>query len=210
MEIHLLRHGQTGWNVSRRVQGHSDSRLTDTGVQQAKELGRRISGIGFDRVYCSSSLRARQTARYVFGRDADIQYLDSLREIFLGPWEGRLYKEVEGLEPESFRHFWHEPHKFNVTGAETFYDLQRRAVQAVQDIYQRQGGGTVALVSHGAWIKTVLAHFQHLDMSELWSPPLMHNCSHSIIRLNDDGSGDVLQHADEPTRHSRDSGNPEK
>ncbi|MGI9249759.1 MAG: histidine phosphatase family protein [Pseudohongiellaceae bacterium] len=197
MELHLFRHGQSGWNVSRRVQGHSESRLTDAGVEQARELGRRVKAIGFDRVYCSSSQRTRQTARYMFGGEAEeICYRDALREIFLGPWEGRLYEDVKSHEPDSFHHFWHQPHLFNVLGAESFYDLQKRAVAAVGDIYSECAGQTVALVSHGAWIKTVLAHFQALDMSELWTPPHLHNCAHSIIHLHGGGNGKVLQIAD--------------
>ena len=199
MELHLFRHGQTGWNVSRRVQGHSESRLTDTGVMQAKELGQRVKDINYDCVYCSTSLRARQTAEHAFGRRGlDIHYLDGLREIFLGPWEGHLYVDMETRDPESFFHFWNEPHLFNVEGAETFFDLQKRAVAAVQDIHRQRAGGLIALVSHGALIKTVLAHIQGLDMSQLWTPPVLHNCAHSIIRFDDDGKGEILQIADEP------------
>ena len=87
MELHLIRHGQTNWNEEGRAQGQSDSRLTEVGEQQAIALGKRISHLKFDKVFCSSSLRTRQTADLVFPRSkSDIEYLNSLREIFLGPW----------------------------------------------------------------------------------------------------------------------------
>ena len=59
MELHLIRHGQTDWNEERRVQGQSDSQLTQLGIDQAIALGERINNIEFDCVYCSSSLRTR-------------------------------------------------------------------------------------------------------------------------------------------------------
>ena len=66
MELHLIRHGQTDWNEERRVQGQSDSQLTQLGINQAIALGERISAIKFDKVFCSSSLRTRQTAANLF------------------------------------------------------------------------------------------------------------------------------------------------
>jgi len=198
VELHLFRHGQTNWNEERRVPGQSESQLTEWGIEQARELGQRIKAIEFDRVYCSSSVRTRQTAEHALGaHQIEIEYLDTLREIFLGPWEGKLYEEIEAAEPDSFRHFWEEPHLFAVEGAESFFELQQRAIGAIRNIHNGCAGQRVAIVSHGALIKSVLAHYQALDMSELWTPPHMHNCAHSIINLQEDGSGQIVLYANE-------------
>ena len=197
MDLHLIRHGQTDWNEERRVQGQSDSRLTQLGREQAIELGQRIQLVEFDKVFCSSSFRTRQTAANLFPDSrVEIEYLDNLREIFLGPWEGTLYDEIERREPDSFRHFWEEPHLFDVEGAESFYELQNRAVAAVERIAEQHLEQQIAVVSHGALIKTILCHVENLPMSALWTPPPMHNCAHSIIRLSVDGSHEIVQYAD--------------
>ena len=197
MELHLFRHGQTDWNEERRVQGQSESRLTELGIQQAKELGQRIAHLHFDRVFCSSSVRTRQTAAFIFGhKTIEIEYMDSLREIHLGPWEGSLYDDIAIQDPESYKHFWQEPHLFDVAGAESFFDLQDRAVTTVRKIASQFDRKTVAIVSHGALIKSLLCHMENKPMSDLWAPPLMHNCAHSIIELNGDGNGHIVQYAD--------------
>ncbi len=199
MELHLIRHGQTDWNEERRVQGQSESQLTALGVEQARSLAQRIADLHLDIVYCSSSLRTRQTAEHLFAdRDIAIRYLDSLREIALGPWEGTLYDDLQASDPDSYRHFWEEPHLFAVDGAETFYQLQDRAVAAVHQLADEHPGKRVAVVSHGALIKTVLAHTESLPMSQLWRPPLMHNCAHSVIEFRRDGSRRIVQYADRP------------
>ena len=149
MDLHLIRHGQTDWNEERRVQGQSDSRLTQLGEEQAVELGQRIQLVEFDKAFCSSSLRTRQTAANLFPDSrVEIEYLDNLREIFLGPWEGALYDEIEQQEPDSFRHFWEEPHLFDVEGAESFYELQNRAVAVVEKIAELHLDQQIAVVSH--------------------------------------------------------------
>ena len=197
MDLHLIRHGQTDWNEERRVQGQSDSRLTQLGEEQAIELGQRIQLVEFDKAFCSSSLRTRQTAANLFPDNrVEIEYLDNLREIFLGPWEGSLYDEIEHREPDSFRHFWEEPHLFDVEGAESFYELQNRAVAAVEKIAELHLDQQIAVVSHGALIKTILCYVENLPMDELWTPPHMHNCAHSIIRFSPEGSQEIVQYAD--------------
>jgi len=198
MQLHLIRHGQTDWNEERRVQGQSESRLTDLGIQQAKELGERIQHLHFDHVICSSSVRTRQTASHVFAPDINqIDYLDSLREIHLGPWEGHLYDDIAARDPESFEHFWQAPHLFDVDGAETFFQLQERAIATVQELLTIFQQKQVAIISHGALIKTILCHIENRPMSELWTPPHMHNCAHSIIEFNSGGIGRIIQYADQ-------------
>ena len=207
MEIHLIRHGETNWNRARRVQGQSESQLTDLGIQQARDLGQRIAHLEFDTIYCSSSQRTRQTAEHAFpASTVEINFLDELREIFLGPWEGQLYEELAVSDPESHRHFWEQPHLFQVNGAESFFELQQRAIDAVEGIKtthqtKPMSSRKVAIVSHGALIKSYLCHVEGRSMEQLWEPPRMHNCAHSIVTCSGDddtSSATILQYADQP------------
>ena len=206
MKLHLFRHGQTDWNAERRVQGQSESRLNELGIRQAKALGERIRDLRFDRIYCSSSLRTRETAAHAFAHaDLAIEFLDTLREIHMGPWEGHLYDDISASEPDSFRHFWQEPHLFRVDGAESFYDLQERALAAIAGIAAQCRGQEIAVVSHGALIKSVLCHVDGRPLEQLWAPPSMHNCAHSIIEYDSAGRGRIVQYADQPVTPRADS-----
>lgn len=208
MELHLIRHGETNWNKERRAQGHSESQLTELGIQQAQNLGSRIAELEFDTIFCSSSLRARQTAEHMFtASNLPIYYLDQLREIYLGPWEGHLYDDIAKREPESYQHFWHQPHLFQVEGAESFFQLQQRAVDTIGEIQDQHSSkkpkhDRVAVITHGALIKAYLCYVEGLTMSELWTPPLMHNCAHSIVKFTLGSRGkkepNILQYADQP------------
>ena len=61
--IYLVRHGETQGNLDDKAQGHLDVPLTETGRLQAKAVGKRLSDIEFDAVYCSDLERALDTAK---------------------------------------------------------------------------------------------------------------------------------------------------
>lgn len=197
--IHLIRHGETNWNRERRAQGQQESVLTERGIAQAHTLARALGSVPVDEVYSSSSVRARQTTEILFGeRTVPIEYCDLLREIHMGGWEGRLYADLEAEDPAQFRAFWHEPHRFLLSGAETFETVQQRALSRLDDILSRSTAQQIAIVSHGVWIKTLLCHAEKRPLKKLWQPPAMHNCAHSIIDIHADGSRHISLYANQP------------
>ncbi|WP_112322866.1 histidine phosphatase family protein [Oceanibium sediminis] len=87
----LLRHGQTDWNRTGRLQGRKNSDLTETGRAQALEQGRALArlrpGLGVHRVFCSPLGRAQETARLALGDEA-VTTDPRLAEVACGRWEG--------------------------------------------------------------------------------------------------------------------------
>lgn len=196
--LHLIRHGETDWNAEGRIQGQMESVLSELGQHQARELQKNLQNYAFDRVFCSSSTRARQTAELALAHlDQPFTYLDTLKEIYLARWEGYLYSDIEADDPVALNAFRNSPDSFDVEGAETFFDLQNRALGAVKEIIDQHRGQELVIVSHGAWIKSVLCHYEGRPLSNFWAPPRMHNCCHSIIEIAADGdSGNIIRYAD--------------
>lgn len=193
--LHLIRHGETDWNAEGRVQGQSESVLTPQGIVQAQALATVLQGINFARIFCSSSRRARQTAAIVFAqRAAEIVHRDDLREIYLGPWEGLLYKQVAALYPREHLAFREKPHLFRLAGAETFAQLQERSRAALREINNGFPGQEVAVVGHGAWIRSVLADIDGKSLQQLWQPPAVSNCAHIIIDMDAGSNAHLVKH----------------
>lgn len=96
LEIYLVRHGQTQFNETGRIQGWCDSPLTQLGQEQAAQLGKRLAmqRIRFDVAYCSTLQRTIDTARIILQQVGQttlrLQELDELREFNFGSFEGGL------------------------------------------------------------------------------------------------------------------------
>ncbi|MFC1533189.1 histidine phosphatase family protein [Thermodesulfobacteriota bacterium] len=194
--VHFIRHGQTDWNLEGRIQGQSESRLTELGRKQALNLCKRLDSITFDSVYSSSSIRAYDTAQILINnRSVEIRKLDSLREIELGAWEGRLKDDVKESEPEEYYSFYNDPSQFNFFGMETFYELQKRALSTFEWVVKNDRGKEILIVGHGAWIKALLSYFENRPMKDLWKPPAMSNCSHSIVAEVNAGQYEIAMYS---------------
>ncbi len=87
--FYIVRHGQTDWNVQKKIQGHADIPLNDTGRAQAAELSETLGPIAFDYCFSSDLQRAAETA-LILNRNSSIQVDQRLRERNFGPWEGCL------------------------------------------------------------------------------------------------------------------------
>ncbi|HEY3949548.1 histidine phosphatase family protein [Phenylobacterium sp.] len=151
--IILLRHGETEWNVARRIQGHQESRLTPLGERQA----RAMAGLAADlvarepaapawRLVSSPLGRTRQTAEAVARRTGlPIEFDARVAEIACGEWEGRLRGEIAEAHPELFAtREWF----FAAPGGETYEDVAARIGGFLADL-PPEAERRVIVVSHG-------------------------------------------------------------
>lgn len=195
--LHFVRHGQSTWNAEHRIQGTSDPELSDLGISQAQAIAGKLPK--FDRVYSSDLLRTRQTSHHILGGDTDhVDFRASLREIHLGPWEGMLLTDATTDYPVDVDHFRNQPGKFALSGAETFQQLQSRAEKAIKEILEECGYAdiTVLVVSHGAFIKSLLLTYSGRSIDQLWDLPHIDNCGHSIVEYKQ-GKARLLKFADQ-------------
>lgn len=192
--IHFIRHGQSTWNAEVRVQGSSDPDLSELGKTQAIALQGKLPV--FDRLYSSDLKRTRQTIELIMaGEIHGIEYRSSLREIHLGPWEGMLLTDVNEQYPEQAKNFRHHPEQFSMGDAETFSALQARAHNAVNEIVAECPDQNVLVVSHGAFLKSLLIDYENIPLNAIWDNPHMDNCGHSIVEYGS-GTPKVVKFAD--------------
>ena len=167
LRIHLVRHGESTWNVEGRVQGQTRHvPLTHLGVTQARDVAARLAAVPIHRLYTSDLVRAVQTAEHVaqaIGVDArpDVR----LRERSYGMLEGRPNHEV----PMLGRHDGLPP------GGETFGAVVRRVgglLDECIDEAARLGLDGIAMVTHGDSIRAALTWLgQHEDAGVLHHRP---------------------------------------
>lgn len=91
--IYLVRHGQTYYNIYNKLQGWSNSPLTEKGKQDAVQVAQRLKNTHFDAAFCSDLPRAIETCQTILdGNDADSVKSPTIspffREEFYGVYEG--------------------------------------------------------------------------------------------------------------------------
>ncbi|GAA3407821.1 histidine phosphatase family protein [Paenibacillus hodogayensis] len=185
--LYFIRHGQTEWNVQGRMQGHRDSELTVKGRRQAERLAERLSPVTFDALHSSTSPRAVSTARLIRGeRSEELRTWDALKEINMGVWEGESVETIRKQDAERYRHFWEAPHLYRPSaGGESYEELLKRTLPALEKIAAEHAGGHVLIVTHRITLRTVLGHYEGKSLRELGELPDLPPASLSLVRLRD-------------------------
>lgn len=190
LNIYLVRHGQTEWNIERRFQGWLDSPLTEQGVAVARELGEKIAHINFNRCISSTSERALKTMSLILPSEMKVFETDPrLREICLGPWQGLTHEVIEELYPEQLKQFYMSPELFKLQDAETYYDVMKRIEDFLVSITEManddESSYNILIVTHGITLMLFQLIFDGNPLSELPRYSVTGNASvHHYFRKN--------------------------
>ena len=161
--IYYIRHGETEWNATGRLQGTLDVPLNARGVKQAGAAGAILGdllardGCGLSSIpFVSSPLgRARATmelVRSALGLTADGYATDDrLREIGYGQWEGSTLEQAEARDPELFARRLADKWTVAAPGGESYAEVQAR----VSEWYAQVSGAAVA-VAHGGTARSLM------------------------------------------------------
>lgn len=162
LDLLLVRHGQS--QEYREgvpfplADGHGDPPLSDLGHQQAQRVAVRLAGAGLDAIYVTTLRRTAQTAEPLVARLGLTPAVEAgLREVFLGAWEGGLYRKmVAENHPIAQRMFAEE--RWNVIpGGEPLANFHGRIRASIGRILAAHAGQRVAVFTHGGVIGQVLA-----------------------------------------------------
>ncbi|MDP7174943.1 MAG: histidine phosphatase family protein [SAR324 cluster bacterium] len=158
-EIILIRHGETEWNSQQRMQGHSNSDLSEVGRGQIQALGELMKNVSFDHIYSSDSLRARQTAEAITQYSGHtLQFDQRIREKNLGVFEGLTSTEAKERHPEIYRLFKTAGANYVIYEGESTQQLLERALEFIEEIRLRHPQERVVMVTHGGVVRVLMKH----------------------------------------------------
>lgn len=192
----LVRHGESTWNRESRMQGQSDSALSDLGRRQAERLGMRLAREPITAAYASDLQRAYETAKIALaGRGIEVVPEPALREIRHGVWEGLILDEVDARYPGMREWFYSDPAERAVPGGETMREVQSRACAAIGRIIATHPDETVLIATHGGTLKSMLCHWLELPLSHYRSLPSANCCLYVVEARTSSGqaNGSTLE-----------------
>lgn len=181
VKLYFVRHGQTKFNVERRIQGFSDSPLTEIGMEQARFVGLGLSDIDFKAAYASESQRVLTTANFAIGhRNIPIKTDARLKEMHFGVLESLLETDILAQYGNILETLFSlKDLNMSAPEGESYIQLFSRTKAAVEDIIQthKHEGGNILIFSHGV---TIGNYLMQLTKSSVY--PHHENCSVSVIR----------------------------
>lgn len=159
--IYVTRHGQTEWNLEKRLQGHGDSPLTEFGINRAKELSNRVKELDIDIIYASPIERAYKTAYIIKGdKDIEVKIHDGLKEMNFGDYEGRITEEVMKENPDwDIKAIMRGNLEMSAPNGETLAEVRERVNSAMKEIIEENEGKTILVVAHGITLKAIMTFF---------------------------------------------------
>ena len=170
--IIAIRHGETAWNVTTRIQGQLDISLNERGRWQAAQLAQALAQEPLAAIYASDLTRAWQTAQAVAAHQAvAITPEIGLRERGFGEFEGRTFAEIEAELPDQALRWRSRDPTFSPAGGETLVALRERVLEAVARLAARHPGELIALVGHGGVMDVLYraATRQAIDAPRTWA-----------------------------------------
>jgi probable phosphomutase (TIGR03848 family) len=164
----LLRHAVTE-ETGKRLSGWLPGiHLSEQGRQQAKALAERLAGLKVDALYASPLERCQETAAAVAAvKGLEVRTVPDLGEVRYGDWTGRALRDLAKLP--LWRVVQGHPSAMRFPDGElpgeSLYEMQTRAVAALERLRAAHPRQTVAVCSHADVIKAVAAHYlgMHLD-----------------------------------------------
>jgi broad specificity phosphatase PhoE len=158
MEILLLRHGETDWNLQGRCQGATDRHLNDSGLRQAQEVARNLRREPITAIYSSNLKRAIQTADLVghYHKELPVIVEGDFRELDHGHLEGLTFDEIKERYPQFLAHWRSTPANLKIPGGESLAELDQRSWDALQRVARRHATGTALVVTHNFPILSIL------------------------------------------------------
>jgi probable phosphoglycerate mutase len=165
-----VRHGQTDYNASKRIQGTLEIPINGKGREQARRNGSLLDALIGEKerfnFVASPLVRARQTMEIVRGAMGLPAHAyrtdDRLKEISFGAWAGLTWPEIEARDPEAYAR--RQADRWNVAapGGDCYRDVYRAVVECLESLTS-----DTVVVAHYGTARCIRGHFLKLTPAEI-------------------------------------------
>lgn len=159
-KIFLVRHGQTVWNLHKRLQGQKNSRLTQLGKRQASKIAKYLRDYDhIDLTYSSPLDRSRKTAKIIAQhfKTRCFQRKD-FNEMSFGELEGQLESEVSS----ELEKYLKNKANYQFPGGENYDQVLTRVKKLAKRILFESQKFNVLIVGHQAVNRAILGSLLNL------------------------------------------------
>jgi probable phosphoglycerate mutase len=185
--ICLIRHGETDWNVSKRIQGQTDIPLNETGVRQALAMAFSAAHHHFNVIFSSDLMRAHETAKMLAERRGlEVRTTPQLRERHYGIFQGITAAEGKERYPAAYDCYNSRDLDYDFETGESMHTFAARVEAAIADLVRHHANQTIAVISHAGVLDIVR---RKATGSPLHTPRdfIIPNCALNWFRIDEHG-----------------------
>jgi 2,3-bisphosphoglycerate-dependent phosphoglycerate mutase len=170
-QLILTRHAESVYNAERRYTGHTDVALSEKGRQEARELGRRLQDIRFDRVYLSALQRTLETWQLASEALGAIPVLRSamLNECHHGQFEGHTREEAIALFGEAVVQGWRTRADYAPPGGQSVLQHTEEAWPYFEanPLKDAREGMNILVIGHGRSLQGLIGRMQGTPVKDI-------------------------------------------
>ncbi len=181
LRIVLFRHGETKYNLEKRLQSPKDC-LTEKGKMQVKASLNSLSKYNFDRILSSDELRAIETSMIVSkSLNSDFETLSLIREKSSGDFSDKLVSEVDwSIVKGSFL-------EKKIPHGESIREVIVRALEFFKIINEYTQGKEILIISHGTFLRILLCLIVNFDIEDTLINYEFPNSEYIVINRSSSG-----------------------
>ena len=184
--IHFIRHGQTRYNLEKKIQGSVDIPLSDIGIKQAEDFDITSCLPKYDSAYHSSLSRSKKTLEIILGKlenpPSKIVMSDLIKERSYGIFEGLHETEIESKYPEIYSN-WKLDENANILNAEPIEIVVDRVLDFVDMIVESNDNNIIA-VTHSGVLYSLYKFITETDLSVRPKDIYFHNCCSVYLNID--------------------------
>lgn len=191
--LYITRHGETRWNIEKRLQGQGNSELTENGILGAEKLCDRFEEIDVDCIISSPLKRTVHTSEIIRGEKNIPIFTDAgLMEIDVGDYSGKTLEEMKVSDAQTVEDILNDPYNNSYPNGENLTQFYDRCTEAVKRIIKEYDGKRVLIVSHGGVLKCI-EHFMRGEMIEPdWPKDVIANCGLAKYEIDENNVKEIF------------------
>jgi 2,3-bisphosphoglycerate-dependent phosphoglycerate mutase len=169
----LIRHGQSTYNLENRFTGNIDVPLTPLGEEEARDAGKKLKGLKYDRAYTSMLKRAQESLCIILAeiRQTDIPIImnAALNERMYGSLQGLNKAETSAKYGDTQVEIWRRSYAVRPPDGESLEDTFNRTIPYYKlEIEPKlKAGENILIVAHGNSLRALMMYLEHIDQEAI-------------------------------------------
>jgi len=170
----LIRHGQSLWNAENKFTGWTDIGLSEKGIEEAEDAGKKLENVPFDVVHTSALIRAQKTAEIIIKKNKKSRkipvYKDKrLNERHYGSLQGLNKKETAEKYGAEQVHIWRRSFDVPPPDGESLKMNAERTIPYFKEniIQDLKKGKNVLVSAHGNSLRSIVMYIENISKEDV-------------------------------------------